>query len=225
MIVRICASVVAKTMQELERMVNKANRDGADFIEIRLDYLRSKYTLKEIRKLSSLPLIATNRSIVEGGSFEGSEDECFHILYSAAESGFEFIDLELSTDSLENKMKSLVDLGVETIVSSHFFTSPPFLRLNSIFKRELNTGASICKIVAPAKSFEDNLIFLDFVKHASKTSKVVCFGMGELGVTSRLFSPLVGGYLTYASVEKGKEAALGQLTVSEMRRFYELMEV
>jgi 3-dehydroquinate dehydratase/shikimate dehydrogenase len=48
--------------------------------------------------------------------------------------------------------------------------------------------------------------------------------MGELGVISRLLSPIFGGYFTYASVEKGKESAVGQFTVAETKKIYELIK-
>lgn len=224
MTVRICASIVASTMRDMERMMRRAERDGADFIEVRLDYIRGKYSLKEVRKLSTLPLIATNRHLMEGGLFEGSEEERFRLLSSAADLGFEFIDVELSTESSDERVKSLIDTGAQTIISAHIFDSTPNLStLNSIFKKETSTHASVCKIVTSAKAFEDNLRCLKFVEKASQKANVICFCMGELGITSRLLSPLVGGYFTYASVQKGKEAAPGQLTISEMRRFYEVL--
>jgi 3-dehydroquinate dehydratase len=34
---------------------------------------------------------------------------------------------------------------------------------------------------------------------------------------------LVGGDFIYASIEKGKESAPGQITVAELRRIYELV--
>jgi len=47
--------------------------------------------------------------------------------------------------------------------------------------------------------------------------------MGPLGFASRVLCPLVGGDFTYASTEKGKESASGQITVRELRTLYETM--
>jgi 3-dehydroquinate dehydratase len=49
--------------------------------------------------------------------------------------------------------------------------------------------------------------------------------MGELGKTSRLLSPLFGGFFTFASLERGKETAAGQLTVQEMKAVYETLGI
>jgi len=47
--------------------------------------------------------------------------------------------------------------------------------------------------------------------------------MRPLGLMSRILCPLVGGEFTYAAIEKGKESAQGQMTVSEMRRIYKMI--
>jgi len=47
--------------------------------------------------------------------------------------------------------------------------------------------------------------------------------MGPLGLVSRILCPLIGGDFTYASMEKGKESASGQITVTELRKLYDMM--
>lgn len=226
MTVKICAAVTARTLRDMDRMMRRAERDGADLIEVRLDHLRERCVLKEVRGLSALPMIATNRPSWEGGLFEGSEEERLHLLSVAADSDFEFIDVELSTEGSGKMVKRVMDAGAEAIISSHILDSTPSLSsLNKIFQKELSTQANICKIVTSATRFRDNLTCLGFVDKAYKKANTVCFCMGELGITSRLLSPLFGGHFTYASVEKGKESALGQLTVAELRSFYEVLGV
>ncbi|MFH0897124.1 MAG: type I 3-dehydroquinate dehydratase [Candidatus Bathyarchaeota archaeon] len=226
MTVKICAAITAITIRDMGEMIKKAERDGADLIEVRLDYMRGEYSLKEVRELAALPLIATNRPLREGGLFRDSEEKRVGILASAAGSDFEFIDIELSTEGSGGIVKMVKDAGAEVIISSHISNSTPSLSaLNLIFKKELSTHADICKIVTSATAFRDNLTCLSFVEKAYKKANVLCFCMGELGVASRLLSPLLGGYFTYASVEKGKESASGQLTVAELRSFYEILGV
>ena len=53
--------------------------------------------------------------------------------------------------------------------------------------------------------------------------KIVSFAMGDLGLISRVLCPLVGGDFTYASIEKGKESAAGQMTVEDLRKLYEMV--
>jgi 3-dehydroquinate dehydratase/shikimate dehydrogenase len=48
--------------------------------------------------------------------------------------------------------------------------------------------------------------------------------MGEAGSVSRILSPLVGGYFTYACAAKGQEAASGQIPVKELREIYSYLK-
>jgi 3-dehydroquinate dehydratase len=45
--------------------------------------------------------------------------------------------------------------------------------------------------------------------------------MGEKGKMSRVFSPLMGGAWTYASLGKDRVGAPGQLTVPELKSVWE----
>jgi len=225
MTVKICASVTARTLKEVKQMAKKAERDGADLLEIRVDYAREQYSLDEIRKLSGLPMIATNRASCEGGMFKGSEEERISQLFAAADADFDFADVELSTKGSKEILRKLTNTGTSTIVSIHIFDTADLPTLKSVFKKELRCHTDVCKIVALAQEFKDNLECLRFLGEASKKTDVACFCTGELGLTSRLISPLFGGCFTYAAVERGKEAAKGQLTVSEMRSFYEVLGV
>jgi 3-dehydroquinate dehydratase type I len=222
---KICASITARTADKLVDMVLKSEKHGANLIEVRLDFLQEPPDFKRIRRLTSLPLIATNRSQSEGGLFYGTEEARIRYLFAAASEGFEYIDLEVSTPMIGALAVKLKNESTSKLILSHhdFQTTPSLDGLNHIFKKELAAGADVCKIVPTANTAEDNLTCLRFTCHASKIKDVICFCMGKQGIPSRLFSPLLGGFMTYASVERGKEAASGQVTVEETRRFYELL--
>ena len=49
--------------------------------------------------------------------------------------------------------------------------------------------------------------------------------MGELGNISRILTSKFGGFLTFASLEKGKESAPGQLTVDELSKIYHFKDI
>ena len=94
--------------------------------------------------------------------------------------------------------------------------------MKDIVQRELDAGADICKVITTAQRLEDNLAVLQLIAEFPKT-RIVSFAMGPLGFTSRVLCPLVGGDFTYASIEKGKESAPGQITVSDLRKLYEMV--
>lgn len=224
MTIRVCVSVLPETVAEALEFVEKAENHGADFIEVRLDSLRKSGALSDIAGCSRVPLIATNRSSKCHGKFRGSETERKQILLNAAGNGFEYIDIELTASELKDIISDAHEIGVESIVSFHDFNRTPSLpQMEEILGKEIASGADICKVVTTAKSVEDNLTVLDFVSKACKSAKTVCFSMGESGKISRLLSPLFGGFFTFASLEKGKETASGQLTFQEMRVAYEAL--
>jgi 3-dehydroquinate dehydratase type I len=218
---RICVSILPKTVPQALRLIETAEVAHADFIEIRLDCLED--CLENHRGLADLaahgktPKIATDKA-------SRKETEHRQMLIAAAKSGFEYVDAELSTPQLKFLVKELKALGAKPIVSLHKFDgSLSISELNSVLEREISSGAEVCKIVTTAKQMEDNLTTLNFTSTASNKTKVVCFCMGELGKVSRLLSPLFGGFFTFASLERGKETASGQMTIHEMKAAYEML--
>jgi 3-dehydroquinate dehydratase type I len=144
---------------------------------------------------------------------------------SACEAGFEYIDVELTTGSIEKIGDDAKALGAKLVVSHHDFDATPGIsELDGIMRRELEAGADICKIVGTARDHRDGLTYLRFILENPDVN-LVSFGMGEAGVMSRIFSPILGGAYTYASAGVGEESAPGQLTISELRSIYKILGV
>ena len=224
MTIKICVSVPPKTVAEALNLIEKAENQRADFIEVRLDSLKKHNELANIANCSNTPLIATNRSTKCQGNFSGSENERKKILLDATRNGFEYVDLELSTPRLKEIVGNLRGMGVKPIISFHDFDeTPSSSQLNEVLRREIDSGADVCKIVTTARVVEDNLTVLDFVSKASKSTRMVCFSMGDLGKPSRLLSPVFGAFFTIASLESGRKTASGQLTIREMKTIYEAL--
>jgi len=222
--VKICVSISPQTVAEALDFIEKAENQYADFIEIRLDSLKKHKGLADIANCCNTPLIATNRSTKFQGKFLGNENERKKILLEAARNGFEYIDIELSISRLKEIVGKLRGMDVKPIISFHNFDeTPSSSQLNEILRREIDSGADVCKIVTTAKLLEDNLTLLDFVSKASRNTKIVCFSMGELGKPSRLLSPVFGGFFTIATLETGRRTASGQLTIREMRTLYKAL--
>ena len=224
MTIKVCVSVPPNTVDEAFDLIEKAEAQNADLIEIRLDSLKNHDRLAEIPRCSKTPLIATNKSMEHHGKFSGSEDERQKILMDAAQNGFEYVDIDLFTPKMRELIGNLHEVGAKPIVSFHDFDRTPSLsQLNKVLEEEIAWGAEVCKIVTTARRVEDNLAILDFVSKASKKAKIVCFAMGELGKPSRLLSPVFGAFFTFASIDEKRKTAKGQLTIQEMRRAYELL--
>jgi len=226
MIVNLCASVTCETLRTLKQSFTIVGTGEADLIEVRFDYLREGVDPAKIRRFTPTPLIATCRPAYEQGKYQGTEEERVHLLLQAAESGFDYVDVELNTKAVINTIKQLKNTGAQTIVSFHDFKSTPKLQqLKRIHAKATTTGADIVKVVTTAQNYQDNLTTLQLVADVSQTRKVVSFCMSEEGIPSRVLSPLFGSLFTYAAVAKGIEAASGQLTIAEMREIYNLMRL
>ncbi len=224
MTIKVCVSVPPTTISEAFELIEKAETQHADLIEIRLDSLKKHDSLADLAYSSKTPLIATNKSTANHGKFTGSETERQKILLDAARNGFEYIDADLSIPNMRELIASLKELGAKPIVSFHDFERTPALsQLNKVLEEEIAAGAEVCKIVPTARRVEDNIKILDFVSKASKKAKIVCFAMGELGKPSRLLSPVFGAFFTFASLDEKSKTAKGQLTIQEMRMAYEAL--
>lgn len=205
-------------------LINEAENQQANLIEVRLDLIKECEKLRDIANSTRTPLIATNRPTWCGGKFTGSEAERKNILLNAHQSGFEYVDVEIDVSWLNEALKELRETGAKTIVSFHDFEkTPEMAELQKILESEISKGANVCKIVTMARSLRDNLTLLSFLSEESERAKIVCFAMGPHGKPSRLLSPIFGGYFTIASLNKGVETAPGQMTLREMRTAYKAL--
>ncbi len=224
MTIRVCVSVPPKTVDEAFELIRKAEAQHADLIEVRLDYLTNHDQIADIPSCSKTPLIATNKSTEQHGKFSGTETERQKILVDAAKNGFAYVDVDLGTPNQTELISSLHEAGAKVIVSFHDFEqTPTWQQLNKVLDEEVALGADVCKIITTARAVKDNLTTLNFVSEASKKAKIVCFAMGDLGKQSRLVSPVLGAFFTFASLDEKRKTAKGQLTIHEMNSAYEAL--
>jgi len=222
--IKICVSILPKTIDETFELIRRAEAQHADLIEVRLDSLKNYDHIADIPSYSKTSLIATNKSTDCHGNFSGSETDRQKILMDAARNGFEYVDVNLGTPRQTELIHNLHEIGTKVIVSFHDFEqTPTVLQLRTILDEELTLGADVCKIITTARTVEDNLTTLDFVSEVSKKTKLVCFAMGELGKHSRLVSPVFGAFFTFASLDEKRKTAKGQLTIREMNSAYEAL--
>jgi 3-dehydroquinate dehydratase type I len=133
------------------------------------------------------------------------------------------VDLELATASLEQAIP-LIKKRSRCLLSLHDLErTPPLNKLKGIVQRQLKAGADVCKVITTAQNLADNLTTLELIGEFPKTN-IISFAMGPMGISSRIFCPLVGGYLTYAAIEEGKESAPGQITVAQLRKIYGMVQ-
>ena len=212
---RICTVIVNNDLEAVRKV-----KPLVDLFEVRIDLIGDSW--QELAKQLNQPWIACNRSPEEGGRWGEGEEKRIEELLKALELGAEIIDIELGTRNLD-KAVSKIKNRAKCLLSFHDLKgTPPLNKMREIVQRQLKAGADICKVITTARSSEDNLAVLQLIADFPQT-RVVSFAMGPLGFASRVLCPLVGGDFTYASTEKGKESAPGQITVTDLRKLYEMM--
>jgi 3-dehydroquinate dehydratase type I len=218
---KVCIPIVETTVAKALIAIKEANR-WADLIELRADYLK-RVKLALLLQNRQKPFIVTNRRKEEGGKYKGEERKRLSVLQEAIDLGADYIDVELATE--RSFLQGLIrnKKGIQVILSFHDFRGTPSPKeLQRLFGQMVRLEADVTKIVSFARSWEDNLSILSLIPLAkARKQKIVAFCMGEKGKVSRLFSPFLGAAWTYASLNKSRASAPGQLTVRELKGIWE----
>ncbi len=194
--------------------------DALDLIEVRVDLfsdLSAEYLLERLKEVSSLgkPLIGTIRSADEGGVGDLLPDERIR-LFSVLSEWVDIIDIEIRSELFDNLLSLTREKSRYLLASFHDFDkTPPEGDLRGAMEDAYERGADIVKIATMVRSREDLMVLARLTLDYSEKG-VVVIGMGERGVSTRVFLPMIGSLFTFASV--GAEKAPGQIPVLELRR-------
>lgn len=208
---KIAIPIFQEKCEEVIEVAMDCIDKGADILEFRIDALKNP-DIKEIKKTIdeiNFPTIATNRINTEGGSFKGTEEERFNILYECCEVA-DYVDIELqSNDEYINKIH---DSGVKTIVSYHDFEKTPDLNeIMYIVEKEHEFG-DIAKVAFMPQNLEDTLTILAVLSHCENT---IAISMGDLGSYTRVMASKFDSPITFAA---GTDVtAPGQIDIETMK--------
>jgi 3-dehydroquinate dehydratase/shikimate dehydrogenase len=222
----ICCSVIAENIGEVRKQMDLA-AGTADIVEIRLDYISelNDSDLREIISWKKCPLIMTCRKQDEGGRYAGSEERRIEILHRCAEFGADHVDIEMSSgrQAVDGLMACRKDSKI--ILSYHNFHEMP-ADIHGIYMQMKKLGADILKIAVMSTDLKDNLRMFGLIEKAKEEGRdFIGICMGALGEVSRILSLAYGSYLTFGSMEKGKESAPGQISCGILRDVYRVKEL
>lgn len=213
---RICATIINSDLEAV-----KGVAPLVDLLEVRIDLIGKRW--QELVRHLEKPWIACNRRAEEGGNWPGNESKRVDELLTAIDLGAAIVDLELGTPGIKAAVREIKGKA-DCLLSYHDLReTPPLEKMREIIKNQLAAGADICKLVTTAQGLKDNLAVLQLISEFPE-SRVVAFAMGDLGLTSRILCPLVGGDFIYASIKEGQESAPGQITVGDLRKIYEVLK-
>jgi 3-dehydroquinate dehydratase/shikimate dehydrogenase len=209
----ICVSL-GRTRHKMMTAEHKAlAARGAELVELRLDWLSHSPDLGRLLADRPTPVVITSRRARDKGLWRWTEEQRLMVLRSAIVSGAEYVDLE------EDIAGSIRRFGeTKRIVSYHDFDKTPE-NLDEIHERLQKHDPDIIKIVTMANSPFDNVRILKLV--AGARVPTIGFCMGEFGIPSRILTGRFGAPFTYATFNKDRAMAPGQLSLEEMRDVYQ----
>lgn len=185
---------------------------GAQLVELRLDYINGQINLKRVLPDRPCPVIVTVRRQADGGKYLGDEDARIVLLRTAIAEGVEYVDLE------EDIAKRIPRYGkTKRIISLHDFRKTPE-NLAEIHARLAGLDADIVKISTLANHPHDNLRMLRLVRDAKIPTVGIC--MGDIGTPSRLLCGRYGSPFSYGTFHHERTLAPGQLSFQQMHEIY-----
>jgi 3-dehydroquinate dehydratase I len=219
---KICVSIAACDLEQLKIQINQAFNFGADFVEIRFDFLK----LSDMEEAVSIANTVNKRAVYtlrcpeQGGQFKGKSSERIAWLKKLSLSKPMLLDVELDTIKGNNYLADyLKESDASLLVSWHDFEKTPSNAQLSKVLYEMRKYSQNIKVVTTAKKTEDSLALLELYENTLRVN-LIAFAMGEAGVISRLLCVIIGNApFTYASLEKA--IAPGQLTIKQMRKLYD----
>ncbi len=208
----ICVSVARTRHKMMVAEYKAAAEQGADLVELRVDYLRRPPDFRRLLAERPVPVVITCRRGSEGGRFGGKEEDRQLILRTAIVQGADYVDLEADiADEIPRYGKT------KRIISYHNFETTPE-NLELIHRHLLTLDPDIIKIVTLAEHPRDNVRVLELIRNSPVPT--VAFCMGDFGVPSRVLCGVFGAPFTYAAFNPQRRLAPGQLTFREMKEVY-----
>ena len=211
----IAASIRGPSVAAAAAQIESARRAGADLAELRLDLLE-RPDLAPFLEKKILPLIATVRPAWEGGGWTGNEDDRISLLREAALGGAEWIDLEF-------KAYKDFDRGAAKLILSYHDPAKTPGDLGAIVRKMAALEPDLIKAAVTAGGTADALAAVRAQRDLERPGAVI--PMGDWGEAARILYMRLGGWITYAAVERGQETAPGQLTVADLAHDYRVKAI
>jgi 3-dehydroquinate dehydratase/shikimate dehydrogenase len=211
----LCVPITASTLEESVSILQDP-APSFDIAEIRLDYLE-RPDIARLLEVRACPLIFTNRSVRDQGRWTGDEGQRLALLEEADALGADYIDIEIDhLAGFERKGNS------NLIVSYHNFDETP-KGIEDIAREIDESPGDVVKVATRTQTLYDHLSLIRILRAARKPT--IAVSMGSHGYLSRILAPKFGAFLVFASMERGRESAPGQIPASELIEQYRFREI
>lgn len=200
--------------------------EAADIIELRVDMFENTEDknilkiFKTAKERFNKPIISTIRDTSEGGQKE-IKDRIN--LYKIVLPFSDFVDVEINSEIFED-IKKLCTENQKTLIGSYhnFLSTPDSNTLESIFLKGKDSGCDIVKIAVMPSDKEDVIRLIEFtLRH--KDEPIITMSMGEIGLPTRIFNPILGSLITYGYINR--PSAPGQLSIKEISQIFKMLKI
>jgi len=224
----LAVPIAAKDVDQAAEQIKSAQAAGAEMLELRADYPAKLDTgalkaLLACAKAAKLPTIVTCRDKAQGGVGDWPLELRTEILVEALNRGADFIDCEYDNFLVSDTQTRLTEALSENkqarlILSAHNFAGP-FDDLATLYEDiQAVYPEAIPKLVYTARHINDCFEAFDLLHN--KTSDAIVLCMGVAGFISRVLSKKLGGFVTFASVDKENATAPGQITAEQFKNLF-----
>src|SRR5687767_3686900 len=91
----VCVVIGRTRHRMMQAEIQEAAKQGAKLIELRLDFLSKVPDFKRLLENRPCPIIATFRRPIDGGRWNGPEEQRLKLIRHAIVAGFDYVDLEI----------------------------------------------------------------------------------------------------------------------------------
>ncbi|MBR6897610.1 MAG: type I 3-dehydroquinate dehydratase [Lachnospiraceae bacterium] len=175
-------------------------------------------TLRDV--LGDMPLIATFRSVADGGQTELDDLLYENLLLMVTQSGYaDIVDVEINRgESLVMRLvKSIHSYDKTVLMSFHDFESTPEAGIMAEKLRAMERlGADICKLACMSADYCDaaRLIYATALAKKTVSAPIITMAMGDTGRLSRVCGEFSGSCLSFGML--GEASAPGQIKADEL---------
>jgi 3-dehydroquinate dehydratase / shikimate dehydrogenase len=197
-----------------------------DGIELRLDHFEKIdfEALKNFLKTCGIPVMFTVRRNDQGGTFRGTEKARLELLEALCVLQPAYLDLEYDVPQDFRKRLFETHPNISFLSSYHDFSQTP-QDIESIFNKIKTPYAHLYKMAFAAKSCVDALRLLAFMQSRKGNEKIISLCMEEGGKMTRILAPVLGSFLTYATIIEGLATAPGQMAAKELQEIYRFRQL
>ena len=142
----ICVSIGRGRHRSMIAEARHVSEQGAQLVELRLDYIRRAVNLKRLLANRRCPVVATCRREQDGGKWTGTDQDRLMLLRQAIVDGVDYVDLE------QDVAGEIPRYGkTKRIISYHNFTETPE-DLQTIHQKLSRQDADIFSAFLPISS-------------------------------------------------------------------------